>query len=69
MNEMYQTTLSIMRRNIVENVALSYCHKYFSDITGEYQVDLIKEIFDYLLIKKGDIHKRRREEYTKLYII
>jgi hypothetical protein len=62
----YQANIQDVRINISDTIAAKYINERFNnDETNEYHISFIKEVFRYLLITKGNIHKRRREEYLE----
>lgn len=66
MNSIYYSNLQEMRLNISDTIAAKYINEKFKDkMFTEYSSNFVKEVFRYLLITKGNTHKRRREEYIE----
>jgi hypothetical protein len=65
MDDTYKVSMQEIRINISDTIAV----KYISEILNpkehnEVSNNFVREVFRYLLITKGSIHKRRREEYA-----
>lgn len=66
MNNIYKADLHQIRLNISDMIAAKYINERFNTKeTDDYRVNFIKEVFRYLLITKGNIYKKRCEEYRK----